>query len=73
MISNRDREAAFRMALSRLQLALDETKRIREEIFDCGSLLEAERHIQESIAHFLIGRDAAAGEFGFHPHDSMPT
>lgn len=73
MMSNRDREAFFRMALSRMQLAVDEITRIRAEIYDCGSLLEAERHLHEAISHFMIGRDAAAGEFGFQPHESMPT
>lgn len=72
-MNNKDREAFFRMCVSRMSLALDEIKRIRAEIYDCGSLENAQLLLSEALSHTLIGRDAAAGEFGFRPRESMPT
>lgn len=73
MMSNRDAETFFRMALSRAKMTLEEVKRIRSEIYDCGALGAAEDCLEDAVAHLTLGRDAAAGEFGFVMKDSMPT
>lgn len=73
MMSNNDKETFFRMTLSRMQLARDEIIRLRREVYDCEALAESKLALDEAIALFLIGRDAAIGEFGFVVKDSMPT
>jgi hypothetical protein len=73
VISNRDRETAFRSCLSKMQISLDEVKRIRGEIFDTPSLEAAQNLLEESVSHFTLGRDSAAGEFGFIPRETMQT
>ncbi|OQW34492.1 MAG: hypothetical protein A4E20_10760 [Nitrospira sp. SG-bin2] len=73
MMSKKDSESFFRMALSRMQLALTEIQRIRVEVYDCPSLEEAEKSLEESIGYFILGRDVATGVLGFTPHESMPT
>lgn len=73
VMSNRDKEAFIRMALSRASSALEEVKRIRSEIYDCGAFDAAEESLEDAAANLTLGRDAAAGEFGFVMKDSMPT
>lgn len=73
MMSKQNIEVKFRQPLSRLRLALEEMNYIRSNIYDCGSLVEAEKLLEEVIGHFILARDVATGELGFIPQDSMPT
>lgn len=71
-MSNRDREAAFRMTLSGMRHALREVERLHN-LYDCDALNACADNLHEAISRFTIARDAAAGEFGFIPRETMPT
>lgn len=68
-----DVEASYRMALSRMEMAFEEMRFIRAEIFDCLDMQTAEALLADAVEHFVEARDAASRDLGFKIRGAMKT
>lgn len=73
MMRQKDTESFFRMAMCRMQLALDEIQRLSRETYSDDNMDEAEGYLADAIASFRIAQYSAADQFGYQVRESMGT